>query len=144
MFRARTFRTLLEASRPAMPLGSAGRSGGKDGQVTVPAGRQLAPLHQIDLVRQLGVLRPVRSEEIGPAASSLRAARPDAGGEVLHDTVGDEELRVFRPAVEAFAQLDLVVAEGLAVRRRGVLLVRGAVADVAVEDDEGGAVGRLL
>ena len=69
----------------------------------------------------------------------LRAALADAGGEVLADAVGDEELRVLRPAVDALGQADLLVAERLAVGLGRVLLVRRAVADVAVEDDERGA-----
>src|SRR5262249_11846104 len=38
---------------------------------------------------------------------------------------------------------DFVLAQGLAVRRGGILLVRRAIADVAVEDDEGRAALRL-
>ena len=41
------------------------------------------------------------------------------------------------------AEADLFVAERLAVGRGSVLLVRGAVADVAVQDDERGAALRL-
>ena len=139
MFCASTFSTLPEASRPAMPFGI----GREDGQVAVPAGRQLAPLHLVDLGGEFGVLGPVGGEEFRPLPPGLRAALADAGGEVLADAVGDEELRVLGPAVEALAQADFLLAERLAVRLGGVLLVRGTVADVAVQDDEGGAALRL-
>ena len=56
--------------------------------------------------------------------------------EVLVHAVGDEELGVFGPAVGLLGQADLFFAQRLAVRAVGVLLVWGAVADVAVHDDE--------
>src|SRR4030095_9218675 len=43
------------------------------------------------------------------------------------------------PAVAARGEPDLIVSEWLAVSRGRVLLVRGAVADVTVENNEGGA-----
>src|SRR2546421_7181458 len=51
------------------------------------------------LVRKLGMLRPVRGEELRPARPRLRAAPAHAGGEVLPDAVGNEKLRILRPAV---------------------------------------------
>src|SRR5205823_13597663 len=119
------------------------RIGREDGKIPVPAGRELPPLHQIDLVRELRMLRPVRGEELRPASSRLRTARAYAGAEMLPDAVGDEELRVLGPAVAPLAETDLVVSQRLAVRRGGVLLVRRAIADVAVPDDEGGSARRL-
>src|SRR5262249_10568336 len=77
-------------------------------------------------------------EEGGPRAVRLGAPRADAGREALVHAVGDEELGVLRPAIGALGQLHLVVAEGLSVGFLGVLLVGRTVADVAVEDDEGG------
>ncbi len=59
------------------------------------------------------------------------------------DFFGDEELGVFRPAVEAFGDFDVFFAEGFAVGFFAVLF-GGAVADVGVDDDEGGLVGALL
>src|SRR5437016_11889481 len=89
------------------------------------------------------MLRPVRGEELRPASSRLRTARAYAGAEMLPDAVGDEELRVLGPAVAPLAETDLVVSQRLAVRRSGVLLVRRAIADVAVHDDESGSARRL-
>ena len=64
------------------------------------------------------------------------AAPPDAVTEMLAHAVRDEEFRVLGPAVIALGKLHLVFAERLAVGGAGVLLVRRAIADVAVEDDE--------
>ena len=66
------------------------------------------------------------------------AARPRAPmpvGEGLEDPVGDEEVGVLGPAVEALRLLDALGAERLAVRLRRVL-DRRAVADVAVDEDQ--------
>ena len=57
---------------------------------------------------------------------------------MLVHAVGHEELRIFGPSIVAFAEADLLIAERLAMSRGGVLFVRRAVADVAVQDDERG------
>src|SRR5262249_41692865 len=85
----------------------------------------------------------VRREQFGPTSAGLGAALADAGGEMLAHAIGNEELGVFRPTIIAFGEADFVLAQGLAVRRGGILLVRRAIADVAVEDDEGRAALRL-
>ena len=118
-----------------MPFGV----GRKDGEIAVPAGRQLATLHLVDLGREFGVLGPVGAEK---SSSFFRASAPraaHAGRKVLADAVGNQELRVLGPAVVALGKPNLFFAERLAVGLGGVLLVRGTVADVAVEDEEGGA-----
>ena len=84
----------------------------------------------------LAVLGAVGLERLRPGGAELGAALADAVGEVLGDAVGDEELGVLGPAVGALGLADLLVAQGLAVGRGGVLLVRRAVADVAVDDDQ--------
>src|SRR5258705_10421062 len=71
------------------------------------------------------------------------AARADAGGEMLTDAVGDEEVGLLRPPVAALGEASLLVAERLTVGRGGVVLVRGAVTDVAVQYDERGTPLRL-
>ncbi len=71
-----------------------------------------------------------------PIGARLGAAPADAGGEVLLDPVGDEELGVLGPAVGALGLAHLLLAERLAVGGGGVLLVRRAPADVAVDDDQ--------
>src|SRR5207302_2473420 len=112
--------------------------GRTDRQVAVPPGRQLAPLHLVDLGRELGVLIPVGAEKLCPLLPSLRAARSHTGCEVLADAVRDQELGVLRPAVGALAKANLVIAERLAVGLGCVLPVWGTVADVAVQDEESG------
>jgi hypothetical protein len=57
------------------------------------------------------------------------------------DLVGHEELRVLGPAVGTLGQPHLLLAERAAVRAVAVLLVGGAVADVAAHADEGWTVG---
>ena len=69
-------------------------------------------------------------------------ARADARLEMLAHAVGNEELRVLGPAVVALGQPDLLLAQRLAVRRAGVLLVRRAIGDVAVDDDQRRPIGR--
>ena len=54
--------------------------------------------------------------------------------------VGNEELGVLRPAVVALGEPNLLLAQWLAVRRGGILLMRRAIADVAVQNDEGRAI----
>src|SRR4029078_9249259 len=68
----------------------------------------------------------------------------DAACEVLIDAVRDQELGVLRPAVRPLGLADLLLTERLPVGRARVLLVRGAVADVAVDDDQRGPVPLLL
>ena len=113
--------------------------GGEDRQLVVPAVRQLAPLHLADLRRQPRVSGTIGGETFCPDAMCIPAARADALIEAPAHRLGHEEFCLFRPAVKPFGQPDLFLAERLAMRGRGVLLVRSAVADMAVEDDEGGA-----
>ena len=75
-----------------------------------------------------------------PGGAQLGAALADPVGEVLADAVGDEELGVLGPAVGALGLAHLLLAERLAVGGGGVHLVRRAVADVAVDDDQGRAL----
>ena len=51
--------------------------------------------------------------------------------------VGNEELSVLRPAIVALGEPNLLFAKRLAVRGGGILLMRRAIADVAVQNDEG-------
>ena len=101
----------------------------------LPGFGKLAALHALDLVRQVRVRRAVLLEQLLPVRASFRPARADPLGEVLADAVGDEELGVLRPAVEALRGPDTLRAERLAVRLRRVL-DGGAVADVTVHDDQ--------
>ena len=102
----------------------------------VPAVGQPALLHHLDLGGQAGVRGGVGGEPLLPGGAGLGAARADPLGEVLAHPVGDEELGVLGPAVGALGLAHLLLAERFAVGGRGVLLVRRAPADVAVDDDQ--------
>ena len=104
--------------------------------LAVPPVRQLAPLHLQQLVSQLGLFLRIGREQLHPLVARLLSTRTDARGEALVHTVRHQELRVLGPAIVPFRRLDLVLAERLAVRAAGVLLVRRAVADMAVDDDQ--------
>ena len=112
--------------------------GGEDRQIAVPACGKLPPLHLLDLGREFGVLRAIGSEQVGPLAMGPRAARADSFGEVLAHAVRNQKLGILGPAVGAFDQPNLVFAERIAVGGGGILAMRRAVADVAVEDDQRG------
>src|SRR5262245_15054653 len=105
-------------------------------QVTVPSGRELAALHLIDLGGEIGKLAAVVGKERLPPRARGSPARADAGIELFAHPVGNEKLRVFRPAIGALGQTYLFVAQRIAVRRGRVDLVRRAVADMAVQDDQ--------
>ena len=64
--------------------------------------------------------------------------RADANpcGEVLIDASRHEELRILRPSVGALYELYLLLAQRLAVSFWRVLLVRGSIPDVTIEDDK--------
>jgi hypothetical protein len=53
---------------------------------------------------------------------------------VLAYAVGHEKLRLLGPAVRAFAEADLLLTERLAVGFGGVVLVRGTIADMTVQE----------
>ena len=87
------------------------------------------------------VLLRVAGEQLLPLAAQPPAVLAHRAGDVLADPVGHEEVLVLGPVVEALGGRDLVDAQGLAVGGVGALLVRGAVADHAVDDDQRRPVG---
>src|SRR5262249_54701434 len=97
-------------------------------------------LHQFNLGRQLWILSAIRGEKVRPLLSGLCPTRADAVGKVLIDAVGYKKRGVCGPAVELFSEANLLLTQRLAVGRCSILFVRGAVADVAVQHDERGAV----
>src|SRR5712691_12476636 len=122
-----------------IPSGDALGVGRKDGKPGIPSGRQLTPLHQVDLGRELWIFRPVSREKFSPTAAGLRAARANSGGEVLAHGVGNQEFGVLGPSVVAFGEANLLLTQRLAMSCGGILLMRRAVADVAIQNDEGWA-----
>ena len=71
-----------------------------------------------------------------PSLVQALAALPHAAAEVLADAVWNEKFGVLGPAVAPFGETYLLHAERLAMGGAGVMLVRRAVADVAVDDNE--------
>ncbi len=128
----------------SVPPGHALRIGREDGKILVPIDRQLAPLHQIDFVGECSVLRAIGFEQTQPPIPRGGAARAHPGREMLVHAVGDEELGVLGPSVKTLGETDLIVAQRLAMGLGRVVLVRRAVADVAVDDDERGTPFRAL
>src|ERR1700716_259456 len=117
----------IEHFARGVPSGDPFGVGGKDEKPCIPFGRQLTPLHQVDLVRELGIFRPVSREQLGPAGMDLRAACADSGSEVLTHGVGNQELGVLGPAVVALGEANPLLAQRLAMSRGSILLMRGAV-----------------
>src|SRR4029453_15055278 len=107
-----------------------------------PTIRQLAAQHAIALVGKFGKLASILLKLSPPGSVQRQAARPDALLEMFESPVGDQELRIRRPAVVTLRQPDLLLAQRFAVRRAGILLVRRTVGDVAVHDDEGWSIAR--
>src|SRR6266850_4822339 len=97
-------------------------------------------LHAVQLVGQMRVLLAVIVKEGRPLLRKLLSAFADAIAESLSDSIGNEELRVFRPSVKALGQPNFLFAERLAVRFFRVLAVRSAIANVTVDDDQRGTV----
>src|SRR5215216_3819833 len=123
------------AGRQALLVGFEAR------EVCVPAVRQSPALHLVDLGGDLGI--PV-GDPLLPLGAQSFSTLADAPGEMLVDAIRDQELRVLGPAVGALGLANLVLAERLAMRLGRVLLVRRAVADVAVDDDQRWPVALLL
>ena len=137
-----TFLAIAFSTSPmSFARGDALGVGGKGRQVLVPAVGKLAVLHAVEFVGEAGILCLVlASNSVEPGVAQLLAAAADALLEMLVDAVRDEELGVLGPAVDLLGQLDLIFAERLAVSGMGVLLVRRALADVAVDDDQRGTI----
>jgi hypothetical protein len=69
----------------------------------------------------------------------FRAAYTHSGSKVLTDAIGDEKLCVLRPSIAALNQSDLILAERFSMGFRSILFVWRTVADVAIQDEQGGA-----
>ena len=63
---------------------------------------------------------------------------------MLAHAVRHQKLRLLRPAVIPFGEPNLLLAERMAVGGTRIVLVRRAVADVAIDDDQRRTVVRRL
>src|SRR6516225_8672356 len=73
--------------------------GGKRRPPAVPAARQLTTQHAISLVGKFRILASILLKLSPPDTMKRRAAGPDALLEMLAHLVGNDELRIWRPAV---------------------------------------------
>ena len=105
-------------------------------EIAIPAGRELTTQLAVDLRRCIGMLAPVGRKPVVPFLAQRRAALAKAVAQTVIDAFGHQKLRILRPAVETLCETDLLLAQRVAVSRRRVLLMRGAVTDGAVENDE--------
>ncbi len=118
------------AGRDALLVGLEGRD------LAVPALRQLVLVHHLELGGELGILGPVAAHHLQPGGVQAAAAIAEIGLEVLWHPVRHIEALVLGPAVEPLGAGDLLVAQRLAMRRRGAGLLRRAVGDLAVHHDQ--------
>src|SRR5258708_37839154 len=88
------------------------------------------------MVGQLRIFAAILAELRHPGVTLAMAALPHQFLKALVYPVRHQELRVFRPAINAFREPDFFLAQRLAVRGAGVLLVRSAIGDMAVDDNE--------
>src|SRR5262245_17779061 len=71
-----------------------------------------------------------------PAGAERGTPLPNALGETVIRFIRNKKGLIFRPAIESLGLADLIGAQRVAVRGRGVLLGRRSVADHAVDDDQ--------
>src|SRR5581483_4290244 len=109
-------------------------------QVLVPSVGKFPALHSVDLVRQVRKLFAIPPEQIIPLRTEFAAATANSVLKVLQDFFRDEKLHILGPAVELLRQTNFLFAKRLAMRGVGVLLVRSAVADMAVHNHQGRTV----
>ena len=93
-------------------------------------------MHKSQLLILLRVLLRVIRVHFLPLGVEVASALADAIAEMFLHAFRHQELGVFRPSVVALGQPDLFFAEGFAMGFAAVVLVRGAVTDVTVHDDQ--------
>src|SRR5882724_11009033 len=110
--------------------------GWKDGNVFRPIRGQLSLLNLVELCREFRIFLPILLEFFLPLLARFAASSPNTGFEVLIHSVRYEKLGVWRPAISLLRELDLFFAEWLAMNRIGVLAMRRAISDMAVNNDK--------
>ena len=117
---------------------------GEAGQVGLPMLGHFPRAHAPQLVGQLwGVLLKLR-QALVPLLIQRAAARQQGIAQHCARLIGHQKARVLRPAIRRFGQADFLSAQGLAMGRGGVVFVRRAVADHAVDHDQGRRAGIAL
>src|SRR5262249_23646122 len=82
-------------------------------------------------------------QQLFPRGAQLLAALADSIAEIFHHFRWDQKLGVFRPAIGALGQTNLVFAQGLAVSSFSILFVGSAVGNVAIHDNERRPIARI-
>src|SRR5262249_20087993 len=106
--------------------------GWKHGEIAVPSRRKVTLLHQLDFNGEVGILSTIRVKKFGPLLSSVSAALPDASCKVVIDTLRDKKLCIFREPIGFLAQTNFLFSEWFSMCGGSILLVWGAVSDMAV------------
>src|ERR1700757_3528586 len=113
--------------------GNALRVGRKRRNVPVPPLGEIAPLHPLALIGELRIGATVALEQRHPFRAELFPAGTEVFREMLVDASRNQEFFVLRPTVGALRELHLFVAQRFAMRTGGVLFVRGAIPDMALD-----------
>src|ERR1700730_15082699 len=108
--------------------------------VGVPSCRQLALLYLFEMIGKVRILALVIGELRHPGYALGVTTLTDQLLKPLVHAIRHQKLGIFGPTVISLGQLYFFFAQRLAVRRTGILLVRSAVGNVAVDDDERGPV----
>ena len=87
------------------------RVGRKRRQILVPSVGKLPVLHARNLIGQRRVFRAVGVESRGPRIAKTLSSLADAGLEMFVHAIGNQEFRVFGPAVISLGQLDFLFAQ---------------------------------
>src|SRR6185312_1377339 len=119
------------ARRKALCVGRKSRKRG------VPTIRKVSALHAFDPLGKVRVFFSIGLEQSAPVFLEAPSAPADAVLEMLAYAVRYQKFDFFGPAVATLGETYLFLAERFAMGRAGVVLVRGAIADMAFDDDQG-------
>src|SRR5579884_295896 len=108
--------------------------------VFVPSVRKFTALHARKMVSAFRRIFLESIKERFPLRAQLAPTLPNAFRKVFTDTIRYVKLGIFRPTIRFFGQADLIFTQRFAVGFFGVLLVRRAISNVAVHNDERGTV----
>jgi len=82
------------------------------GQTGVPARRQVAPLHALDLIREIGIFFSVGFKQRDPRFAQALPAPADAVAKMRAHPFGHQKLGVFGPSVAALGETDFFLTSG--------------------------------
>src|SRR5215510_12771820 len=100
-----------------VPPGNSLCIGRKNRESMIPPGWEFPPLHELDFVRQLGILTSICFELLRPRAVQTRAACAYASCEMLVHPIRNEKFFILGPSVVVFYKPDLIVAQRFTMSR---------------------------